>query len=192
MGGGASADRKYVLQAVHTVDALASESVESQSRNPPRSRKNTAIYPGAEASQDTFDYNEVKLRPSNRRGSKNGIQIDEDPRKKLPLSRANSKFDPASSKSEHGGTQMITPTASQRGLQTAPSAKNLLILSSIPAPLVAQQSSSRLTRANSMSVSRTNNSSTICSVNYPWLIKSANLQGQSLSDFELGRVIGAL
>lgn len=191
MGGGVSADRKYVLRAVDTVESLASG--ESADGQPRRSRKNTAIYPGAEANQDTFEYNEVKLRPLNRRGSSNGIPIDEDSRKKAPLSRVNSKFDQASSKSEHGGTQVLTPAASQRGtLQTVPSAKNLIPLSaSSPPPLSSQQSSSRLNRANSMSVSRTSNSSTICSVNYPWLLKSANVQGQSLGDFELGRVIGA-
>lgn len=31
---------------------------------------------------------------------------------------------------------------------------------------------------------------TVCSELYPWLLKSANLRGSSLSDFEFGRIIG--
>lgn len=175
---------------------VASSSAETPAKSVSRSRKPTVIYPVAEAQQDTFDYNDVSVkRPLNRRGSSSAMAMsEEDSRKKSPLNRLNSKIHDQSSKSENGtGTSAMTPAASLKGvmLQSGASSKNLLphIQTSQPAPLTSQASSSRMTRSNSMSVSRSNNS-VICSVNYPWLLKSAHLQGQSLNDFELGRVIG--
>lgn len=197
MGIGASSGKKYVLRAVDTVDMMPiSTSAETPAKSVSRSRKPTVIYPVAAEAQDTFEYNEVSVKkPLNRRGSASGMQMsEEDSKKKSPLNRLNSKITDQSSKSDHGGgTHALTPAASMKGvmLQSAASSKNLLphIQTSQPVPLSHQASSSRMTRSNSMSVSRSSNN-VICSVNYPWLLKSANVQGQSLNDFELGRVIG--
>lgn len=197
MGIGASSGKKYVLRAVDTVDMMpSSSSAETPVKSVSRSRKPTVIYPVATAeAQDTFDYNDVGAKkPLNRRGSASGQQMmDEDSRKKSPLNRLNSKINDQSSKSDHGGgTQAMTPAASMKGmLQSAASSKSLLphIQTSQPVLLSHQASSRSMTRSNSMSVSRSSNN-VICSVNYPWLLKSANVQGQSLNDFEMGRVIG--
>lgn len=199
MGVGASVSKKYVLRAIETTELDLQASSESAAAvaaaGVSRSRKPTMIYPVQEV-QDSFDYAEVKIKPSNRRGSasNSSLPVTLEDGRKTPLTRLNSKVSEQSAKLDGGSSRPpMIPTASTKGMMvSAPSNKNLLpqLGSSSISPLNSQSSTRNMTRSNSISVSRNTNSTNICSTTCPWLLKGANVQGQSLSDFELGRVIG--
>lgn len=200
MGTGASASKKYVLKAIEIAELGSTASVSPVPQNINRSRKPTAVYPVQEGN-DSFDFADVKHRQLHRRGSKTGLTLPmmpEDGRSpslspNSKLTRMNSKFSDQTIQSSKSETASITPAVSMKGiiLQTASSNKNLLSHAQIsgPAPLTTQPSTRSMSRSNSISSSRIT-TATVCSSTYPWLLKSTNMHGQALGDFELGRVIG--
>lgn len=198
MGGGASSEKAYHLRSIDDVE------LESPTRSN-RSRKPTAIYPTEREVADAFD---TKPKGMSRRNSNVPtplLSIDSAAaeemalpvKKKGSLARMNSKVSEQSAKTadtnrEQGTTSPMTPPKGQ--LMTAQSSKNMLLAQPsnknmlhpmAPAPLIALPSS-RASRSNSV-VGR---SSSVCSLACPWLLKNANTAGTSMSDYELGRVIG--
>jgi hypothetical protein len=192
MGSGSSTGKQYVLRTIDD-DAGGGIAAESPQKSA-RSRRHTAVYPTEQESGDTPD---VKPKLGQRRASAPQLTIMEASTvspgplsKKASLARMNSKIDAQGSNKNNGvesrdGAASPTPVASSKGMLVQASSRNLLT-NAAPAPLISLPSTARMTRSNSV----TGRTATVCSLTYPWLLKNASTAGSSLSDFELGRIIG--
>jgi hypothetical protein len=149
------------------------------------------VYPADQESGDALD---VKPKLGQRRASAPQLETSAGSpaplSKKASLARMNSKIDAQGSNKNNGtesrdGAASPTPVASSKGMLVQASTRNLLA-NAAPAPLISLPSTARMTRSNSV----TGRTATVCSLTYPWLLKNASTAGSSLSDFELGRIIG--
>lgn len=190
MGGGSSTAKKYVLRTVDE-EAAARETVDSPQKGS-RGRKQTAIYPTEQESADSLD-----SKPRLGRRASAPVLVSTDPSagnqgpggatssKKAALARTHSRIENRMSAEGKDGPTSPTPLTSSKGMLAQSSHRNLLAHGA-PAPLVSQPSTARMTRSNSVA----NRTGTVCSLTYPWLLKSCSTSGTNLSDYEFGRIIG--
>ena len=186
MGGGASSGDAYKLR----VETHGSSDTFSA---PLKSRKGTVICPsdGRDSPDTVGPAMKGRKGPTQISPIQSVEDLDTVPHlsplksKQASLARMNSKLPPvhgasASAIDNENGGNFIS--------KSAPSVKNMLIPASSVANLTSTPSQARILRSGSVM----GRNVTICSVNYPWLIKNANVTGSHFSDYEMGRVIGKL